>query len=78
MEELVLTDLDTHLLYQLQRRAASHGRTPAEEAKAVLAQALHASQTKAWGPVDAFCDQLAVSGRKFSDSASLLREDRER
>ena len=78
MEELVLTDVDTDLLHQLQRRAASHGRTPAEEAKAVLAEALDASQTNAWGPIDAFCDQLAASGRKFSDSASLLREDRER
>lgn len=30
------------------------------------------------GPLDACCDQLAASGREFSDSASLLREGRER
>ena len=34
-------------------------------------------QCNAQQPVDAFCDQLAASGREFSDSASLLREDRE-
>jgi len=32
----------------------------------------------AWEAVDAINDRLAASGRKFSDSADLLREDRDR
>ena len=32
----------------------------------------------AWGPVDAIHDRLSASGRTFSDSVDLLREDRGR
>jgi plasmid stability protein len=37
MHELVLTDVDDAVLYGLRVRATQHGRTPAEEAKAILA-----------------------------------------
>jgi len=75
--ELVLTDVDDAVLHHLQERAARHGRTPAQEAKAILAEAVGANRPDAWAPVDAIYRRLAASGRTFSDSADLLREDRE-
>jgi plasmid stability protein len=78
MAELVLTDVEDGVLDRLQMRAARHGRTPAEEAKAILLEALRGRDAVLWVPVDAIYHRLANSGRTFSDSAELLREDRDR
>jgi plasmid stability protein len=78
MQELVLTDVDDIVLQDLRERAARHGRTPAEEAKAILSESLRTRRPDDWAGVDAIYERLAVSGRTFSDSAELLREDRDR
>ena len=78
MAELVLTGVDDAVLHQLQERAARHGRTPDEEAKAILAESVGGKRPDAWAPVDAIYDRLAALGRTFSDSAELLRKDRDR
>jgi plasmid stability protein len=78
MSELVIANVDEMILHDLRERASRHGRTPAEEAKTILADALRGGRTEAWAPVDAIYQRLAASGRTFSDSANLLREDRER
>jgi plasmid stability protein len=78
MAELVLSDVEEGVLYRLWERATNHGRTPAEEAKAILSQALHGSEPVGWAQVDEIYERLAASGRNFSDSADLLREDRDR
>jgi plasmid stability protein len=78
MAELVLTDVDDGVFFHLQERAKRHGRTPVEEAKAILADELRGHRPDAWAPVDAIHDRLAASGRTFRDSADLLREDRDR
>jgi plasmid stability protein len=78
MAELVLTDVDNSVLHILEERALRHGRTPAEEAKAILAEALHDRRPDAWAQVDKIYHRLAASGRTFSESADLLREDRDR
>jgi plasmid stability protein len=78
MAELVLTDVADDVFHQLQERATSHGRTPAEEAKAILSEAFHGRGQDDWAQVDAIYRRLAASGRTFSDSADLLREDRDR
>jgi len=78
MAELVLTDLDNVVLHHLEERATRHGRTPAEEAKLILGEVLRVGVPDAWAPVDAIYSRLAASGRSFSDSADLLREDRDR
>ena len=78
MQELVLADVDDVVLHDLRERATRHGRTPAEEAKAILAEALCSKRPDVWAPVDAIYRRLAASGRTFSDSAELLREDRDR
>jgi len=78
MRELLLTDVDDDVLQGLRECATRHGRTPAEEAKAILAAALRSNRTDDWGPVDAIYHRLAATGRSFTDSADLLREDRDR
>ena len=78
MAELVLTDIENDVLHKLQLRATRHGRTPVEEAKTILSEALHGKGPEVWAPVDAIYRRLAASGRTFSDSAALLREDRDR
>jgi plasmid stability protein len=78
MAELILTDVDTIVLHRLQERSARQGRTPAEEAKAILAEALSENRPDVWARVDAIYHRLAASGQTFSDSADLLREDRDR
>ncbi len=78
MAELILTDVDDALLQNLRQRAARQGRTLTEEAKAILAEALHGNSADVWAPVDAIYQRLATSGQFFTDSADLLREDRDR
>jgi plasmid stability protein len=78
MQQLVLTDVDDVVLHDLRERATRHGRTPAEEAKAILAEALGTKRPDVWAPVDAIYQRLATSGRTFTDCADLLREDRDR
>jgi plasmid stability protein len=78
MQELVLTNVDDAVFQGLRARAALHGRTSAEEAKAILVEALRSTRPAVWAPVDAIYERLAASGRTFTDSADLLREDRDR
>jgi plasmid stability protein len=78
MADLLLSDIDDGVLLHLQERARCHGRSPAEEARAILAEALSGQPPDPWAPVDAIYRRLATSGRTFSDSADLLREDRDR
>ncbi len=78
MSELVLTNLDNVVLHHLQERASLHGRTLADEAKAILAEALRGDPPDGWAEADSIYSRLAASGRTFSDSADLLREDRDR
>jgi hypothetical protein len=78
MAELVLTDVANEVVRELQERAHSHGRTPVEEAKAILSEVLRAKSSSAWAKVDEIYARLAASGQNFSDSADLLREDRSR
>lgn len=78
MAQLVLTSVDEAVLNQLQERASRHGRSSAEEATVILVDALRGVCSHDWKEVDAIYRRLASSGRTFSDSAELLREDRNR
>ena len=78
MTELLITDVDEFVLDRLREHATRHGRTPVEEAKAILAEALGTTRDKIWQQVDDVFHRLETSGRTFSDSADLLREDRGR
>jgi plasmid stability protein len=76
MSQLVIPDLDDAVMVRLLERAARRGRTVETEAKAILADAL--APNDPWAGVNAIYNELAASGRTFSDSADLIREDRDR
>jgi plasmid stability protein len=78
MPDLFLANVDEAVLQRLRERATRRGRTPGEEATAILAEALDVQLANPWAPVDAIYSRLARSGRTFTDSAALLREDRDR
>ena len=78
MPELVLTDLDEVVIHDLRERATRHGRSPTEEAVAILTASLMAETENVWAPIDAIHRRLVASGQTFSDSAELVREDRDR
>ena len=78
MAQLVLTDVNDEVLNELQDRATIHQRTPEEEAKAILSDVLVTKAQNGWERVDAIYNRLAASGRTFTDSVDLLREDRDR
>ena len=62
MVELILTDVSEVVLHQLQARATSHGRTPEDEAKAILSEVLRGKGQGVWTQVDAIYSRLAASG----------------
>jgi plasmid stability protein len=78
MPSLLISDLEQGILEQLRQRASRHGRTVETEARTILAEALGPAANDPWSAVDAIRQRLAATGRDFSDSVSLIREDRER
>ncbi len=76
MNEIVLHNLDPVLIERLRQEAERHGRTIEGEAKAILASSVGVSRSLALRLADEFRSQF--TGRVFSDSAELIREDRER
>ncbi len=78
MSDLLIPNVDPGTIAQLGRQASQHGHSLEEEVKAILAGAAESTAPAGWAGVDAIRQRLAASGRTFSDSAELLREDRER
>jgi plasmid stability protein len=78
MATILIPDLDEETAGQLRRRANAHGRSLEAEAKAILREVLQPSAAPISEELSAFREKLAASGRSFSDSAELLRVDRER
>ncbi|HUY87853.1 MAG TPA: hypothetical protein VMV10_03870 [Pirellulales bacterium] len=78
MSNLLIPDVEESVIERLRQRAAAHGRTPAVEAKVILQEALQPPPAAGWQQVNATRNELAASGGDFSDSAALIREDRER
>ena len=79
MAKLVVRDLDPKVVARLEVRARSHGHTVEEEAKAILEEVEEASPLPRQEAYRlALESQRRFAGRVMSDSAELLREDRER
>ena len=78
MAELIIPNIEEAVLQLLQEEARRHGRTAEAEARSILAGVLQPRRPDVWDRVNAFRRQLAASGRTFSDSTDLLREDRDR
>lgn len=76
MTKLVVRDLNPDVVARLEVRAQSHGRSLEAEAKAILEAAAPLTRKESYQV--ALESQRRFAGRVMSDSAELLREDRER
>lgn len=76
MPQILIRDLDADTVERLKARARRHGRSLQGEARQILEQAAGLSfkdareVTRKW--------QKKLAGRRFEDSADLVREDRQR
>ena len=74
MPDLLVRNLAPTTMVRLKHRARHHGRSLQAEAKLVLEHA--AGRAAVEELLDAW--QTRLAGRRFSRSADLIREDRER
>jgi len=74
--QLLIRDLQAETVQRLKTRAKRHGRSLQGEVKAILEEAAGYSMQEAMAVSEQWAARLA--GREFSDSAELIREDRER
>ncbi len=77
MAQVLVRQLDDRIVDRLKKRAKEHGRSLQSEVKAILEDAVP-DYERAWKRIDSLRLRLKRSGRKFSDSAALIREDRDR
>lgn len=78
MSQLVIRDIEEAILEQLRQRAATHGRSAEVEAKKILEESLQLWRAAQWGNVNTLRGDLSATGQTFSDSTTLIREDRDR
>jgi hypothetical protein len=76
MAEILICDIDERAVARLEARARRHGRSLQAEAKAVLEQAAGYSREDFLKRLERW--DRHFGGKKFSDSADLIREDRRR
>jgi plasmid stability protein len=77
MAQILIRHLDDKLVARIKKRAKAHGRSLQAEAKRILEEAAP-DYEEVWKRIDRFRNKLKRSGRTFSDSAELIREDRDR
>lgn len=76
MSQVLVRNLDASVVESLKRRAKQHGRSLQAELKAILEAG---AQENLYDPVGEIEQVRALfAGRRFSDSAGLIREDRGR
>lgn len=78
MAQVLVRNLEDKVVARLKKRARTRGRSLQAEVKTILEEAAKEAPEDFWKEADRIRQQLKRSGRKFSDSAALLREDRDR
>lgn len=79
MAQVLVRNLKERVVTRLKKRAAQRGRSLQAEVKQILEDAAaEADQTDVWKRIEKFRERMMRSGRTFSDSAELIREDRDR
>ncbi|MGH7205671.1 MAG: FitA-like ribbon-helix-helix domain-containing protein [Nitrospiraceae bacterium] len=78
MAQVLVRNLDERVVARLKKRATQRGRSLQTEVKQILEEAARTDYADAWKAVERIYNKLKRSGRTFSDSAELIREDRER
>jgi plasmid stability protein len=79
MAQIIVKSLEEELMDKLKNRARENGRSLQAEVKAILDQAMKEPGTDlaaAKRKIDAIRKEL--KGKRFPDSAELIREDRDR
>ncbi len=76
MAQVLIRDLDPKLVNTLKRRARRHGRSLQGELKAIIETA--AKQESVDPAAEVRRVRAMFAGRTFSDSSTLIREDRSR
>ncbi len=77
MAQVLVRQLNDKVVDRLKKRAKEHGRSLQSEVKTILEEAVP-DYERAWKRIDSLRLRLKRSGRKFSNSADLIREDRDR
>ena len=75
MAQVLVRQLDDKVVDRLKKRAKEHGRSLQSEVKTILEEAVPDYEA-AWKRIEGFRKRLKKSGRRFADSAVLIREDR--
>jgi antitoxin FitA len=79
MAQILVRDLDDALVARLKERAKQNHRSLQGEVKAILEEAApRATRAEALAIVDDWHRYWKEQGKVFSDSAELIREDRDR
>ena len=78
MAQVLIQDVAEDIVARLKDRASHHGRSLQQELRLILEEAARQNSAESWEAIHQFRRRLQESGRVFSDSADLLREDRER
>jgi plasmid stability protein len=78
MAQVLVRNLDDKVVARLKKRAKNRGRSLQAEVKTILEEAAKDVPGDFWKEADRIREQLKRSGRKFSDSAALIRENRDR
>jgi plasmid stability protein len=77
MAQVLVRQLNDKVVDRLKKRAKEHGRSLQSEVKTILEDAVP-DYERAWKRIDSLRLRLKRSSRKFSDSAGLIRQDRDR
>jgi plasmid stability protein len=75
---VLIRDLDEQTVNELKKRAETGNRSLQAELKAIIEEAAARNWQRTWAAADSIFEELRATGRKFSDTTELLREDRER
>ncbi len=77
MAQMLVRNLTDNVVARLKKRAKTRGRSLQAEVKTILEEAAKDVPEDFWKEADRIREQLKRSGRKFSDSTALIREDRD-
>ncbi|HVZ69209.1 MAG TPA: hypothetical protein VG891_07075 [Rhizomicrobium sp.] len=78
MAQLLVRDIPEDVVAALKRRAKRHGRSAEAEHREILRQALSSGRDDFLNAAFRFRRELEEEGRRFSDSATIIREERDR
>jgi plasmid stability protein len=76
VSDILIRGLDAQAVKRLKTRAKRHGRSLQSEARLLLEQAAGSGTEEIAAMLDRWKERFA--GRKFSSSAKLIRQDRDR